>query len=275
MNNDLIKKHESAEDDDLLKDETLKIGKYTFKSRLIIGTGKYPDFKTMKESLEVSGAEIVTVAVRRIDFSEKENVLSYIDLDRFTLLPNTAGCYTAEDAVNTLLLTRELSVFRTDLVKLEVIGDAKTLYPDNEELLKAAKILVKEGFTVMPYMMDDPVLAKKLEDIGCPVVMPLASPIGSGLGIRNPYNIKIIKESVSIPVIVDAGVGTASDACKTMELGVDGILINTAIAGAKNPAGMAVAMKQAVNAGRLAYLSGRIPMKLYAQASTQMEGIVF
>ena len=258
-----------------LMDDGLKIGKYTFKSRLIIGTGKYPDFQTMKDSAVASGAEIITVAVRRIDFNAKDNMLSYIDLDRFTLLPNTAGCYTAEDAVNTLRLTRELGVFRTDLVKLEVIGDAKTLYPDNEELLKAAKILVKEGFTVMPYMMDDPVLAKKLEDVGCPVVMPLASPIGSGLGIRNPYNIKIIKETVSVPVIVDAGVGTASDACKTMELGVDGILINTAIAGANNPVGMAVAMERAVKAGRLAYLSGRIPMKLYAQASTQMEGIVF
>ncbi len=255
--------------------DMLKIGKYTFKSRLIIGTGKYPNFATMKESAEVSGTEIITVAVRRIDFNAKENLLSYINPDKFTLLPNTAGCYTAEDAVNTLRLTREIDVFKTDLVKLEVIGDSKTLYPDNEELIKAAKILVKEGFTVMPYMMDDPVLAKKLEDIGCPVVMPLASPIGSGLGIRNPYNIKIIKETVSVPVIVDAGVGTASDACKAMELGADGILINTAIAGAGNPVGMAVAMKNAVEAGRLAYLSGRIPMKLYAQASTQMEGIVF
>ncbi len=255
--------------------DVLKIGKYFFSSRLIVGTGKYPDFKTMKDSIEASGSEIITVAVRRIDFSAKENMLSYVDLDRFTLLPNTAGCYTADDAVKTLLLARELPVFKTDMVKLEVIGDEKTLYPDNEELIKAARILVKEGFTVMPYMMDDPVLAKKLEDAGCPVVMPLASPIGSGLGIRNPYNIKIIKEAVSVPVIVDAGVGTASDACKTMELGVDGILINTAIAGAKDPVGMALAMKDAVKAGRLAYLSGRIPMKLYAQASTQMEGIVF
>ena len=183
------------------KDDILKIGKYEFDSRLLIGTGKYPDFQTMKEAADISGAEIITVAVRRIDFNAKENLLSYIDLDKYILLPNTAGCYTAEDAVNTLLLARELDVFRTDLVKLEVIGDQKTLYPDNEELLKAAKILVKEGFTVMPYMMDDPVLAKKLEDIGCPVVMPLASPIGSGLGIKNPYNIKIIKETVSIPSI--------------------------------------------------------------------------
>lgn len=258
-----------------LKEDVLKIGKYAFKSRLLIGTGKYPDFQTMKDAAYASGAEIITVAVRRIDFNSKENMLSYIDLDKYVLLPNTAGCYTAEDAVNTLMLTRELDVFKTDLVKLEVIGDPKTLYPDNEELLKAAKILVKEGFTVMPYMMDDPVLAKKLEDAGCPVVMPLASPIGSGLGIRNPYNIKIIKETVSVPVIVDAGVGTASDACKTLELGVDGILINTAIAGAGNPINMALAMKNAVDAGRLAYLSGRIPMKLYAQASTQVEGIVF
>ncbi len=265
----------TKKDDKAPLNDVFKIGKYTFRSRLIVGTGKYPDFTTMKKSMDVSGAEIITVAVRRIDFNKKENMLSYIDQDRFTLLPNTAGCYTADDAVNTLRLSRELDVFKTDLVKLEVIGDSKTLYPDNEELLKAAKILVKEGFTVMPYMMDDPVLAKKLEDIGCPVVMPLASPIGSGLGIRNPYNIRIIKETVSIPVIVDAGVGTASDACKTMELGVDGILINTAIAGSSDPIGMALAMKHAVEAGRIAYLSGRIPMKLYAQASTQMEGIVY
>ena len=256
-------------------EDKLKIGKYSFKSRLIVGTGKYPDFITMQKAIELSGAEIITVAIRRIDFEQKENMLSFIDQDKYTLLPNTAGCFTAEDAISTIRLSRELAIFKTDLVKLEVIGDPKTLYPDNEELLKAAKILVKEGFTVMPYMMDDPVLAKKLEDIGCPVVMPLASPIGSGLGIKNPYNIKIIKETVSVPVIVDAGVGTASDACKTMELGVDGILINTAIAGAADPVNMADAMKKAVEAGRQAYLSGRIPMKLYAQASTQMEGIVF
>ncbi len=257
------------------KDDLLKIGKYTFKSRLIVGTGKYPDFKTMRDAIELSGAEIITVAVRRIDFNAGENMLSYIDQSKYTLLPNTAGCYTAEDAVNTLRLARELDVFKTSLVKLEVIGDKKTLYPNNEELIKAAKILVKEGFTVMPYMMDDPVAAKKLEDTGCPVVMPLASPIGSGLGIRNPYNLMIIKETVSIPVIVDAGVGTASDASKTMEIGVDGILMNTAIAAAKDPLKMALAMKYAVKAGRLAYLAGRMPMKLYAQASTSMEGIVF
>jgi thiazole synthase len=260
---------------DLDSDNNLTIGRYSFKSRLIVGTGKYPDFKTMQKAIELSGAEIITVAVRRIDFNAKENMLSYIDQDKYTLLPNTAGCYTAEDAVNTLRLARELEVFKTDLVKLEVIGDQKTLYPDNEELLKAARILVKDGFTVMPYMIDDPVVAKKLEDIGCPVVMPLASPIGSGLGIRNPYNLMIIKEVVSVPVIVDAGVGTASDAAKTMELGVDGILMNTAIAGAGDPLKMAIAMNYAVKAGRLAYLAGRIPMKLYAQASTQLEGIVF
>ena len=262
-------------DSDYYKDDLLKVGKYTFKSRLIVGTGKYPDFKTMRDAIKLSGAEIITVAVRRIDFNAGENMLSYIDQSKYTLLPNTAGCYTAEDAVNTLRLARELDVFKTDLVKLEVIGDKKTLYPDNEELIRAAKILVKEGFTVMPYMIDDPVTAKKLEDIGCPVVMPLASPIGSGLGIRNPYNLMIIKETVSIPVIVDAGVGTASDASKTMEIGVDGILMNTAIAAAKDPLKMALAMKYAVKAGRLAYLAGRMPMKLYAQASTQMEGIVF
>ncbi len=256
-------------------EDKLKIGKYSFKSRLIVGTGKYPDFVTMQKAIELSGAEIITVAIRRIDFEQKENMLSFIDQDKYTLLPNTAGCFTAEDAISTIRLSRELGIFKTDLVKLEVIGDPKTLYPDNEELLKAAKILVNEGFTVMPYIIDDPIVAKKLEDIGCPVVMPLASPIGSGLGIRNPYNLKIIKETVSIPVIVDAGVGTASDAAKTMELGVDGILMNTAIAGATDPLNMALAMNYAVKAGRLAFLSGRIPMKLYASASTQMEGIVF
>jgi len=253
--------------------DTLKIGKYTFRSRLMVGTGKYPTNEAMKLALEASGAEVVTVAVRRVNLDRaSESMLDHIDPERYTLLPNTAGCYTAEDAVRTSMLARE--ALDTDFIKLEVLGDEKTLFPDNEALLVAARQLVKEGFTVLPYTNDDPIMARKLEDIGCAAVMPLAAPIGSGLGIRNPYNIRIILETIKVPVIVDAGVGTASDAAIAMELGCHGILMNTGIAGAKDPVRMARAMNLAVEAGRLAYLSGRIPKKLYATASSPVEGII-
>jgi thiazole synthase len=254
--------------------DTLVIAGREFTSRLMVGTGKYADFQQMAQAIEISGAEIVTVAVRRVNISDrnKESLLDHIDLGKYTLLPNTAGCYTADDAVRTCRLAREAGL--SDFVKLEVLGDEKTLFPDNEELLKAAKILIKEGFTVLPYTSDDPILCKKLEDLGCAAVMPLGAPIGSGLGIRNPYNIRIIMETVKVPVIVDAGVGTASDAAIAMELGCDGVLMNTGIAGARDPIAMAEAMKLAVIAGRLAYKAGRIPRKLYATASSPLEGIV-
>lgn len=253
--------------------DTFKIGGRTFRSRLMVGTGKYPSNDIMKRSLTASGAEVVTVAVRRVNLDRiGESLLDHIDRKIYTLLPNTAGCYTEDDAVRTARLARE--ALDTELIKLEVIGDERTLFPDNEALLKAAKTLVKEGFTVLPYTNDDPVMAKKLEDAGCAAVMPLAAPIGSGLGIRNPYNIRIILEAAKVPVIVDAGVGTASDAALAMELGCDGILMNTGIAGAKDPVSMARAMNLAVEAGRLAYLSGRIPKKLYATASSPVTGLI-
>lgn len=253
--------------------ETLKFGGREFRSRLIVGTGKYPDYPTMQKALEASGTEIVTVAVRRVNLDRKqESLLDYIDVKKYTLLPNTAGCYTAEEACTYARLAREVGM--SDMVKLEVIGDQRTLFPDNEELLKATKILVKDGFTVLPYTNDDPVMAKKLEDAGAAVVMPLGAPIGSGLGIRNPHNILIILQAAQVPVIVDAGVGTASDAAIAMELGCDGVLMNTGIAGAKDPVKMAEAMRKAVDAGRLAYLAGRIPKKMYATASTTMEGMI-
>ncbi|OGQ02931.1 MAG: thiazole synthase [Deltaproteobacteria bacterium RBG_19FT_COMBO_58_16] len=253
--------------------DTLKIGKYEFRSRLMVGTGKYPTNEAMKLALEASGAEVVTVAVRRVNLDRAgESMLDHIDPERYTLLPNTAGCYTAEDAVRTALLARE--ALDTDFIKLEVLGDEKTLFPDNEALLVAARQLVKEGFTVLPYTNDDPIMARKLEDIGCAAVMPLAAPIGSGLGIRNPYNIRIILETIKVPVIVDAGVGTASDAAIAMELGCHGILMNTGIAGARDPVKMARAMNLAVEAGRLAYHSGRIPKKLYATASSPVDGMI-
>ena len=256
-----------------MQDKPFKIGKYEFKSRLIIGTGKYKDFETMRAAHEASGADVVTVAVRRVPLTRGEgNLLDFIDPDKYTLLPNTAGCYSAEDAVRYARLAREAGM--TDLVKLEVLGDEKTLFPDNEQTLKAAKTLVADGFTVMPYCLDDPIVCKKLEDIGCACVMPLAAPIGSGLGIRNPYNIRIIQESVSCPVIVDAGVGTASDAAVAMELGVDGVLLNTAVAAAADPIAMATAMKLAVEAGRLAYLAGRMDKRLYANASSPLTGMM-
>ena len=245
-----------------------------FNSRLMVGTGKYASNEQMVAALEASGAEIITVAVRRVNLAEmgKGCMLDYIDPKKYTLLPNTAACYTAEDAIRTCRLAREAGL--SDMVKLEVLGDEKTLFPDNEELLKAAKVLVAEGFTVLPYCSDDVILCKKLEQLGCAAVMPLAAPIGSGLGIRNPYNLKIIMEAVSVPVIVDAGVGTASDAALAMELGCDGILMNTAIAGAKDPIAMARAMKLGVEAGRLAYEAGRIPRKLYATASSPLTDII-
>lgn len=254
--------------------DTLTIAGIEFRSRLWVGTGKYKDFMETKRAIEASGADVVTVAVRRVNITDrdKENLLDYIDPKKYKILPNTAGCYTTEDAIRTAHLARAAGV--SDMVKLEVIGDERTLFPDNEALLEAARILVGEGFIVFPYTNDDPVMAKKLEDAGCAAVMPLAAPIGSGLGIRNPYNIKIILETISIPVIVDAGVGTASDAAIAMELGCDGVLMNSAIAGAKDPIAMAEAMRYAVIAGRLAYRAGRIPKKLYATASSPMEGLL-
>src|SRR4030066_327420 len=251
--------------------DILKIANREFRSRLMVGTGKYPTNEIMVRALEESGAEVVTVAVRRVNLDRgKESMLDYIDLKKYTLLPNTAACYTAQDAIRTARLARE--ALGTELVKLEVIGDEKTLFPDNEALLEAAKVLVKEGFIVLPYTNDDPIMAKKLEDAGCAAVMPLAAPIGSGLGIRNPYNLKIILETIKIPVVVDAGVGTASDAAIAMELGCDAVLMNTGIAGAKDPLKMAEAMKYAILAGRLAYKAGRMPMKLYASESSPLEG---
>ena len=254
--------------------DKLVIAGREFSSRLMVGTGKYADYQQMATAIAASGAEIVTVAVRRVNISDrnKESLLDHLDLKKYTLLPNTAGCYTADDAIRTCRLAREAGL--SDFVKLEVLGDEKTLFPDNEELLKAAKVLVSEGFTVLPYTSDDPIVCKKLEDIGCAAVMPLGAPIGSGLGIRNPYNIRIILDTVSVPVIVDAGVGTASDAAIAMELGCHGVLMNTGIAGAQDPIAMAEAMNLAVRAGRLAFLAGRIPKKLYASASSPLQGMI-
>lgn len=253
--------------------DTLQIGKHKFTSRLFIGTGKYSTPELMIGAIKESGAELITVAVRRINIEgQKRTILDYLSELNCKILPNTAGCYTAEEAIRTARLARELGI--SDMIKLEVIGDQRTLYPDNEALLEAAKQLVKEGFTVLPYTSDDPVMAKKLEDIGCAAIMPLGAPIGSGLGITNPYSIKIILQTVKIPVIVDAGVGTASDAAYAMELGCSGVLMNTGIAGAKDPIKMARAMRHAVEAGRLAYLSGRIPKKLYATASSPITDLI-
>ena len=252
----------------------LTIAGKEFNSRLMVGTGKYASNEQMVAALEASGAEIITVAVRRVNLAEmgKGCMLDYIDPKKYTLLPNTAACFTADDAIRTCRLAREAGL--SSMVKLEVLGDEKTLFPDNEETLKAAKVLVAEGFTVLPYCSDDVILCKKLEQLGCAAVMPLAAPIGSGLGIRNPYNIRLIMEAVSVPVIVDAGVGTASDAAIAMELGCDAILMNTAIAGAKDPVAMARAMKLGVEAGRLSYEAGRIPRKLYATASSPLTDLI-
>ena len=258
----------------MTQDSPFKLGGKTFKSRLIVGTGKYKDFAETRSAVEESGAEIVTVAVRRVNITDrgKENLLDYLDPRRYQILPNTAGCYTAEEAIRTCRLARDVGV--GDMVKLEVIGDEKTLFPDVPATIEAAKVLVKEGFKVLPYITDDPVTCLKLQEVGCVAVMPLAAPIGSGLGIRNPYNLAIIVEQAKVPVIVDAGVGTASDAAEAMELGCDGVLMNTAIAGAKDPLAMARAMKLGIEAGRIAYLSGRIEKKLYATASSPITGIV-
>lgn len=245
-----------------------------YRSRLIVGTGKYKDFAETRRAIEASGAEIVTVAVRRVNVTDpnQENLLDYVDPKRYTILPNTAGCYTAADAVRTCRLAREAGV--GSLVKLEVIGDDKTLFPDIPGTLEAAKTLIDDGFTVLPYIHDDPISCKKLEDMGCAAVMPLAAPIGSGLGIRNPYNIRIILEHSTVPVIVDAGVGTASDAAVALEIGCDAVLMNTAIAAAKDPILMAEAMRLGIDAGRKAYLAGRMGKKLYATASSPLDGMI-
>jgi len=252
--------------------DALTLGGRSFRSRLIVGTGKYATFPLMKDALAASGAEIVTVAVRRVNLTDrsKESLLDFLP-EGMTLLPNTAGCYNAEDAIRTARLGRELGL--SDWVKLEVLGDEQTLYPDNDELLKATRTLVAEGFTVFPYTSDDPIVCRKLEDAGAAAVMPLGAPIGSGLGIQNPNNIAIILERAGVPVVVDAGVGTASDACLAMELGVAAVLMNTGIAGAADPVRMATAMRDAVSAGRNAFLAGRIPRKRYATASSPIEGI--
>src|SRR5215203_2418047 len=254
--------------------DPLVIAGRTFTSRLIVGTGKYSSFAVMAQAHEAAGAEMVTVAVRRVNIHDrsKESLLDYIDTNRRVILPNTAACFTAEDAIRTARLGREAGL--SNWVKLEVIGDERTLFPDNEGLLEATRVLVKEGFVVLPYTNDDPVMCRKLADGGAAAVMPLGAPIGSGLGIQNPNNIRIIKEQATVPVIVDAGVGTASDAAVAMELGADGVLMNTAIAGADDPVMMAGAMKLAVEAGRLAYLAGRIPRKSYASASSPLHGVV-
>lgn len=248
-----------------------------YHSRLLVGTGKYKDLEETRQAIEASGAEIVTVAIRRTNIGQNKNepnLLEVISPEKYTILPNTAGCYTAEDAVRTCRLAREL-LNGHDLVKLEVLGDQKTLYPDVPETLKACAELIKDGFKVMAYTSDDPITAKKLEDMGCVAVMPLAAPIGSGLGVCNPYNIKLILENASVPILVDAGVGTASDAAIAMELGCDGVLMNTAIAAAKHPVLMASAMKKAIEAGREAFLAGRMPRKLYASASSPLDGTFF
>ena len=255
-------------------EDVFEVAGRRLKSRLIVGTGKYKDLAENAAAVEAAGAEIVTVAVRRVNVTNPDEpmLVDYIDPKKVTYLPNTAGCFTAEDAIRTLRLAREAGGW--DLVKLEVLGDQKTLYPDMIETLRAAEKLLEDGFKVMVYCSDDPIMAKKLEDMGCSAIMPLAAPIGSGLGIQNPVNIRIIKENANVPVIVDAGVGTASDAAIAMELGCDGVLMNTAIAEAKDPIRMARAMKHAVQAGRLAYLAGRMPKRKYADPSSPLAGLI-
>ncbi len=258
-------------------DTPLVINGQTYNSRLLVGTGKYRDLEETRAAIDASGAEIVTVAIRRTNIGQDKDqpsLLEVIPPDKFTILPNTAGCYDAESAVRTCRLAREL-LDGHELVKLEVLGDEKTLYPDIPQTLKACETLIKDGFRIMVYTTDDPVMARRFEELGCIAVMPLAAPIGSGLGIRNPYNIRTIIENANVPVLVDAGVGTASDASIAMELGCDGVLMNTAIAGAKNPVLMASAMNKAVQAGREAYLAGRIPKKAFASASSPIDGTFF
>ncbi|MDX1694485.1 MAG: thiazole synthase [Ketobacteraceae bacterium] len=260
-----------------MSEQSITIAGKTYGSRLLVGTGKYASLEQTREAILASGAEIVTVAIRRTNIGQnpgEPNLLDFIPPDEFTLLPNTAGCYTADDAVRTCRLAREL-LDGHSLVKLEVLGDQKTLYPNVVDTLKAAETLIKEDFQVMVYTSDDPIIAKELEDMGCVSVMPLAAPIGSGLGIRNPYNIRMILEDAKVPIIVDAGVGTASDAAIAMELGCDGVLMNTAIAAAQNPVLMASAMKKAIEAGREAFLAGRMPRKMYASASSPIDGTFF
>ncbi len=258
----------------VMNDTPLRIGSYELPSRLIVGTGKYPSHEVMQRAHEASGTSMVTVAIRRISLDDPsgKTLLDYLDRTKYTILPNTAGCRTAKEAVLTAQLAREL--LETDLIKLEVIGDAETLYPDTVETLAAARELVRDGFTVLPYIVDDPTACRQLEEIGCAAVMPLGAPIGSGLGICNPYSIAIIKERASIPVVVDAGVGTASDAAIAMELGVDAVLMNTGIAAAQDPVMMAHAMRLAVQGGRMAYLAGRMGKKLYASASSPMTDLI-
>lgn len=259
------------------EDTALQVAGKTYQSRLIIGSGKYKDFDENLAALKASGAEIITVAIRRVNLgqnADEPSLLEVISPEKYTILPNTAGCYTAEDAVRTCRMAREI-LEGHKLVKLEVLGDQKTLYPNVTETLKAAEELVKEDFDVMVYTSDDPLVAKRLEEIGCVAVMPLGAPIGSGLGIRNPYNIRLILENANVPIIVDAGVGTASDASIAMELGCDGVLMNTAIAEAKQPVLMASAMQKAVESGRKAFLAGRMPHRLYASASSPIDGSFF
>jgi len=255
-------------------DDALVIAGKRFTSRLLIGTGKYPSFEVMQRCHEASGAQLVTVAVRRLDLKAEgaASLLTWIDTSRVTLLPNTALCYSAEEAVRTCRLARELGM--SHWVKLEVLGDEKTLFPDVEQTLWAARTLVKEGFVVLPYTTDDLIIARKLEDAGCAAVMPLAAPIGSGLGIRNPHHLRLLREAVKVPVIVDAGVGTASDVAVAMELGCDGVLLNTAVAEARDPVRMARAMKLGIEAGREAFLAGRIPRKAYGSASSPLDGLL-
>ncbi len=260
-----------------LNDTPLVVAGKEYHSRLLVGTGKYKDMQETREAIEASGAEIVTVAVRRSNIGQnpdEPNLLEILPPEKYTILPNTAGCYTAEDAVRTCRLAREL-LDGHDLVKLEVLGDEKTLFPDITATLEAAELLIKEDFKVMVYTNDDPIIARRLEEMGCVAVMPLAAPIGSGLGIRNPYNILTIIENAKVPILVDAGVGTASDAAIAMELGCDGVLMNTAIAAAKKPVLMASAMKKAIEAGREAFLAGRMPRKRYASASSPIDGTFF
>lgn len=255
-------------------DDGFVIAGKTYRSRLLTGTGKFKDLEETRLATEAAGAEIVTVAIRRSNIGQNPNEPNLLDVlppSRYTILPNTAGCYTADDAVRTCRLAREL-LDGHKLVKLEVLADQKTLFPDIIETLKATEVLVRDGFDVMVYTNDDPIIAKKLEDMGCVAVMPLAAPIGSGLGVRNPYNILTIVENAKVPILVDAGVGTASDAAIAMELGCDGVLMNTAIAGAKHPVLMASAMRKAIEAGREAFLAGRIPRKRFASASSPIDG---
>ncbi|MCG8416157.1 MAG: thiazole synthase [Pseudomonadales bacterium] len=260
-----------------VEDKPLVVAGKTYDSRLIVGSGKYKDFNENQLALEASGAEMITVAIRRVNLGQNKdepNLLDVISPEQYTILPNTAGCYTADDAVRTCRMAREL-LDGHSLVKLEVLGDQKTLYPNVTETLAAAEILVKDGFDVMVYTSDDPLIALRLEEIGYVAVMPLGAPIGSGLGIRNPYNIRMILENAKVPIIVDAGVGTASDASIAMELGCDGVLMNTAIAEAGDPVLMASAMKKAVESGREAFLAGRMPRRLYASASSPIDGTFF